>query len=43
VSALTVAELRSEAKHMGLKTGGRRTELQQRVANELFTRTSDLH
>ena len=43
VAALTVEGLKSEAKLMGLKTNGLRAELQQRVANELLTRASDLH
>ena len=43
VLALTVEGLRAEAKNLGLRTNGRRTELEHRVAKELSSRASDMH
>ena len=43
VAYLTVDGLRHEAKCMGLRTSGLRAEVERRVANELLSRSSDVH
>jgi hypothetical protein len=40
---LTVEGLRREAKFMGLRINGNRTELETRTNNELLRRSDDLH